>query len=409
MTTVPATLRVVEVAIDDLRPDPANPRRISDAQLEALTGGIKTFGFVQPILARLEDKTVIGGHQRLVAARRLGYKTVPVVWLDVTLEQARLLNLSLNKISGDWDQELLARLLADLAPVEELDLSLSGFSEEELKKILHQMEVREKKARVESFDLDAAMEAARAAPRAQRGEIWALGDHRLLVGDSCDAGDVSRLFEKTRAAMAFTDPPYNVALGDHGGQQRDKRRRRIQNDALPADEWESFVRRWATALITQTDGAIYVCMSTKEWPLVSRVLAEEGAHWSDTIIWTKDRFVLGRADYQRQYEPIWYGWREGISHFWKGDRDQGDVWKVDRPSASDAHPTMKPLPLIERAIENSSRSGDVVADLFLGSGSTLIACERTGRVCYGVEIDEMYATIILARWEAFTGETAVKL
>jgi DNA modification methylase len=253
------------------------------------------------------------------------------------------------------------------------------------------------------------MEAARAAPRAQRGETWALGDHRLVVGDACDSGDVSRLFDKTRASMAFTDPPYNVGLGDHGGQQRGQRRPRIQNHALPAEERDAFVRRWSRNLLSSVEGGIYVCMSSKEWPLVSRVLAEEGAHWSDTIIWAKDRFVLGRADYQRQYEPIWYGWREGIQHFWKGDRDQGDVWKIDRPSASDAHPTMKPLPLIERAIENSSRPGDLVADLFLGSGSTLIACERTGRVCYGVEIDEMYATIILARWEAFTGETAVKL
>jgi len=403
------TLQVVEVPIDDLRPDPANPRRISDTQLEALTQGIETFGLVQPVLARREDKTVIGGHQRLTAARRLGYKTVPVVWLDISLEQARLLNLSLNKISGEWDNELLARLLADLAPVEGIDLSLSGFGEDEVKKLLRQMAVREKKDRPENFDLDAAMEAARAAPRAQRGDLWALGDHRLLVGDSCDVGDVSRLFNGAKAAMSFVDPPYNVALGDHGGQQRDKRRRRIQNDALPAPEWESFVRRWSRNLLGSVDGAIYVCMSSKEWPLVSRVLEEEGAHWSDTIIWAKDRFVLGRADYQRQYEPIWYGWREGVQHFWKGDRDQGDVWKIERPSASDLHPTTKPLALVERAIENSSRPGDLVADLFLGSGSTLIACERTGRVCYGVEIDEMYATIILARWEAFSGETAVKL
>jgi len=402
-------LAVVEVPIDDLRADPANPRRISDAQLEGLTEGIRSFGFVQPVLARREDKVVVGGHQRLVAARRLGYKTVPVVWLDISLEQARLLNLSLNRISGDWDNELLARLLADLAPVEGIDLALSGFGEDEVKKLLKQMQVRDKRDRPENFDLDAAMEAARAAPRAQRGELWALGDHRLLVGDSCDVADVSRLFNGGKAAMGLLDPPYNVALGDHGGQQRGQRRRRIQNDALPADEWESFVRRWARNLLGSVDGALYVCMSSKEWPLVSRVLEEEGAHWSDTIIWAKDRFVLGRADYQRQYEPIWYGWREGVQHFWKGDRDQGDVWKIERPSASDLHPTTKPLDLVERAIENSSRPGDLVADLFLGSGSTLIACERTGRVCYGVEIDEMYATIILARWEAFTEEVARKL
>ncbi len=138
------------------------------------------------------------------------------------------------------------------------------------------------------------------------------------------------------------------------------------------------------------------------------MLAEEGAHWSDTIVWAKDRFVLGRADYQRQYEPIFYGWREGTQHYWRGDRDQGDVWRIQRPSASDAHPTMKPLPLIERALENSSRPGDLVLDLFLGSGSTLIASERIGRVCYGMEIDRHYVDVAVLRWEAFTGEKAEK-
>ena len=194
-------------AIDELRPDPANPRRISDDQLEALTKSLQTYGFIQPVLARREDKTVIGGHQRLTAARRLGYKTVPVIFLEITLEQARLLNLSLNKISGDWDNELLSRLLADLAPVEDIDLSLSGFSDDELKKLLKGVESREKRDRIESFDLDAALEAARAAPRAQRGELWALGDHRMLVGDACDAGDVSRLFGDAKAAMALKTRP----------------------------------------------------------------------------------------------------------------------------------------------------------------------------------------------------------
>jgi DNA modification methylase len=199
-----------------------------------------------------------------------------------------------------------------------------------------------------------------------------------------------------------------VSLGDHGGQQRDQRRRRIQNDALPPEQWESFVRSWSRSLLQNVDGALYICMSSKEWPLVSRVLAEEGAHWSDTIIWAKDRFVLGRADYQRAYEPIWYGWREGVQHYWRGDRDQGDVWKIDRPTDNDLHPTMKPLPLIERALENSSQPGDVVLDLFLGSGSTLIAAERTGRVCYGVELEQRYVDVALLRWESFSGQRAVR-
>jgi DNA modification methylase len=405
-----AKMQIEHVDIETLHPDPANPRRISPAELEALTRSLKEYGFLQPVLARREDKTVIGGHQRLLAARRLGMKTVPVIFVDLTPEQARVLNLALNKISGTWDEELLARMLADLQPVDGIDLTLAGFAEDELDKLLKSLDVREKRERPEAgFDVDGALEAARAATRAKRGELWGLGDHRLLIGDATDAGDVARLLGETRPAMCFTDPPYNVALGDHGGQQRGARKRRIQNDAMAPEEWAAFCRGWAHNLVSSVDGAIYCCMSTKEWASVSDALAEAGGHWSDTIIWKKDRFVLGRADYQRQYEPIWFGWREGAKHHWCGDRDQGDVWEIDRPSESEAHPTMKPLALVERAISNSSTPGDVVLDLFLGSGTTLIAAERTGRVCFGMELDPHYGSVVLARWESFSGKEAVCL
>ncbi len=408
-TATTSELKIEHVSIDSLRPDPANPRRIGERELESLTRSLQQFGFVQPVLARKSDNVVIGGHQRLVAARRLGWKTVPVIFLSLGVEQARLLNLALNKISGQWDQELLARMLADLKPAEDIDLSLSGFSEEELGKLLKSLDVREKRDRVETFDLDAALEAAQAAHVAKRGDLWRLGDHRLQCGDATDVGDVSRLLGERKAAMAFTDPPYNVSLGDHGGASRTGRRRTIANDALPPAEWEAFCRAWAKQLLSYVEGALYVCMSTREWPVVSRVLEELGAHWSDTIIWAKDRFVLGRADYQRQYEPIWYGWREGAAHRWCGARDQGDVWTIPRPAESELHPTMKPLALVERAIENSSRPADLVLDLFLGSGTTLIAAERTGRICYGMELDPHYCRIAIARWEAFSGETAEKV
>src|SRR5687767_12965303 len=208
MTAKPTqTVTIDEVQIDDLRPDPANPRGIPDQQLEALTRSLKEFGFVQPALARRDDKTVIGGHQRLLAARRLGYKTVPVIFLDLSIEQSRLLNLGLNKISGEWDQELLARLLADLKPIEDIDLALSGFSEDELEKLLKSLDARERKERVESFDLDDALEAAQAAPRARRGEVWALGDHRVGCGDACDPADVAQLLSGRKGSMCFIDPP----------------------------------------------------------------------------------------------------------------------------------------------------------------------------------------------------------
>ena len=406
---VSSSLAIVHVPIDDLKADPANPRRISDAELEALTRSIREFGLIDPIIARKEDRTVIGGHQRLLVARRLGLKSVPVTFLDITKEKAQLLNVALNRISGSFDQELLARLMAGLNTTPDLDLTLSGFDDKDIKQMLRSLESREKRERPESFDLDAALRSAYENPRAQRGDLFRLGEHRVLCGDATSQEDVEKLLASTRCQMAFTDPPYNVSLGDHGGKQQGQARRRIANDSMDPEAWETFCRGWARSLVTYVDGALYICMSTKEWPTVSRILAEAGGHWSTTLIWEKDRFVLGRSDYQRSYEPLWYGWREGAKRHFAGGRDQGDVWRIERPSDSPLHPTTKPLPLVERAIENSSQSGDVVLDLFLGSGSTLVAAERTGRVCVGMELDPHYCSMVLARWEAFTGNKAEKV
>ena len=397
-------IKVEHVPIDSVHPDPANPRNISESSMESLERSLVEWGLVNPITATL-DGTIVAGNQRWGAAKRSGLEFVPVIYLDLSPKKARLLGLALNRISGTWDETLLARMLGELQNTPDVDLKLTGFDDDEIKKLLKTLDIREKRDRTESFDLDAALE--RSVPgRVTSDDVWHLGDHRLMCGDATDPAHLAALFGDTRPNMAFIDPPYNVALGDHGGHQKGQRRRRLENDALPPEQWESFVHGWARGLVANTDGALYVCMSTKEWALVSRVLAEEGGHWSDTIIWEKDRFVLGRADYQRQYECIWYGWREGAKRHWCGDRDQGDVWRIDRPSESELHPTMKPLPLIERAIENSSQPGDVVLDLFLGSGSTIIASERTGRACYAMEIDPRYCAVAIARWESFTGQKA---
>ncbi len=401
------SLRISYVDPHTLHPDAGNPRRISAAEDEALTRSIAVFGFLGLIVARLADSTVIGGHQCLRAAMRLGMKTVPVIFVDLGPEQSRLLNVALNKIGGTFDEELLARLFSELPP--EADLTLTGFESDAIEKLLRSLDVREKRERPETFDVESAIAASRSAARVQRGEIWDVNGHRIMCGDATDADEVADLLGETRPAMAVTDPPYNVALGDHGGQRRGQRKRRIQNDALPPEQWTAFCGDLARNLVASVDGAIYVCMSTKEWASLSQALADAGGHWSDTIIWRKDRFVMGRADYQRQYEPIWYGWREGAKHQWYGGRDQGDVWEIARPAESDAHPTMKPLALVERAITNSSKPGDVVLDLFLGSGTTLIAAERTGRVCYGMELDAHYASVALARLEAFTGVSATRV
>jgi DNA modification methylase len=205
--------------------------------------------------------------------------------------------------------------------------------------------------------------------------------------------------------MAFTDPPYNVDLG-HGGRSD---QRTIANDALSPEDWEAFLHAWVPLLVERVEGALYVAMSSREWPTICRALAEAGAHWSDTIIWAKHRFVLGRSDYQRRYEPIWYGWREGGPHHWCGDRDQDDVWEIARPTHSPEHPTMKPVALVERAIRNSSKRGARVFDPFLGSGTTLIAAERLGRSCLGIELEPRYVQVALERWQTLTGRRAERV
>ena len=398
-------IQIEQLPIGELRPDPANPRRISDQELETLTRSINEFGLIDPIIARREDKMVIGGHQRLLAARKLGYKTVPVVLTDLSVEQAHLLNIALNKISGSFDQELLVRMLKELQEVPDIDLSLSCFEEDELKKLLKSLDARERRDRPENFDLDAAVKAAQSSPVAKLGDIWLLGEHRIGCNDSTDREAVQRLMGQSKAAMTFTDPPYNVNYGETMKDKLRNNSNKILNDNL-GEVFEPFLEKACKNMLEFTDGAVYICMSSSELHTLQKAFIAAGGHWSTFVIWAKNTFTMGRSDYQRQYEPILYGWREGVSHYWCRDRDQGDVWQVDKPSSSPLHPTMKPLALIERAIQNSSQSGDILLDTFLGSGSTLIACERTGRICYGMELEPLYIDVAVMRWEAFSGEKA---
>ena len=399
-------LEITYLPIKDLRPDPANPRRISDEELESLTRSIREFGLIDPIIARKDDKVVVGGHQRLLAARKIGLKQVPVVLVGMSEDRAHLLNIALNRISGTWDQEMLARLLAELNDIPDVDLTLTGFSDEELQKHLKSLESREKRDRLETFDLDEAMEAAQSAPVAHTGDVWQLGDHRIMCGDATDSGDVGRLMGEKKANMTVTDPPYNVDYGEHGGASGTGRKRTIQNDDL-GEGFYDFLLIACQNILSNTDGAVYIFMACAELHTLQRAFVDAGGHWSTFIIWAKNTFTLGRSDYQRQYEPILYGWREGDKHHWCGDRDQGDVWNFDKPTSSPLHPTTKPVPLIQRAIENSSSVGDVL-DPFLGSGTSLIACERSGRICYAMELDPHYVDVAIKRWESFTGEPAKK-
>jgi len=374
---------------------------MSERDLESLTRSITEFGLVDPIVARREDKKVIGGHQRLRAALKLGMPLVPVVFIEMSEEKSKLLNIALNQISGEFDTEMLARLLSDLElSTEDLDLTISGLDDDDLSTLLGSLKTREKRQRPESFDFAVALEATKASSRVSVGELWTLGDHKLLVGDATDSADVEKVLEGQPADLLFTDPPYNVDYEKAG--------KKIKNDSLSESEWAAFTDSWIGAFSGLIKGAMYICMSSKELPTLCNTLGDAGFHWSTTIIWSKDNFTLGRSDYQRGYEPIWYGWPEDEKHFWCGDRDQSDVWTIQKPSRSPLHPTMKPIELVERAVENGSAPGATVLDVFTGSGSTLIACERTGRTFRGIEIDPIYAEAAIARWEAFTGSTATK-
>ncbi len=414
-TTTPPVMTIEQVPIDRLRPDPANPRRISEAELESLTRSIKEFGIVQSILA-LRDGTVIGGHQRLVAARRLGYRTVPVIWLDITLEQSRLLNLALNKISGDWDKELLARLLADLK-VEEADLSLTGFSEDELAKLLKSLDLRDKKERLEEFDFDEALRRAQSEPRAQRGEIWALGDHRLMCGDSTSAEDVARLFQGEQASLLATDPPYLVdyQADNHPASKANKGRKNKDkhwDDYHDPETSVEFFRKFLTVALShlKPNTAVYQWHADKRRMLVEQAWNEAGLFMHQAIVWVKARAVLTRSHFLWQSEPCLYGWVQGQQPKRKPPANQSNVWQIDQSGASmGIHPTQKPVDIFLRPIEWHTEIGDVVYEPFSGSGTQIVAAERLSRRCFAMELEPRYVDVAVRRWEAFTGERAERL
>ena len=417
MTMEVSQIKVKHLPIGDLHPDPANPRRISDQELESLTRSIRQFGMPEPIIARREDRVVIGGHQRLLAARRLGLKTVPVVLVDLSQEQARLLNLALNRISGSWDQEMLGRLLAELAQVPDVDLSLSGFSEDELKKHLKGLEAREKRERLESFDLAAALEeASRVAPVAHTGDLWRLGEHRFLCGDSTDGGDVGRLFSEEKASLLATDPPYLVdysggnhpaSKGNKGKAGRDKHWDEYVDPEVSVEFFAKFLALGLEHLKPRS--AVYQWHAHRRQALVEQAWTQCGLLVHQQIIWMKARGVLTHSHYLWAHEPCFYGWVEGQPPSKKPPANQRTVWELDQQGSSmNIHPTQKPLELFLRPIEYHTEPGDICYEPFLGSGTQLIAAEKLGRVCYAMEQSPEYLDVAVLRWEAFTGEKAVR-
>ena len=293
------------------------------------------------------------------------------------------------------DAALLPVELGDLKGLG-FDLGLTGFGELELAKLLP--------GDPDSSDPDDAPEPP-AEPVSRSGDLWICGEHRVLCGDATVRSDVDKLLGGDLADMAFTDPPYNVNYANSTDDKRRGKNRPILNDAL-GGEFGALLLSASANILAVTKGAIYICMSSSELDTLQKAFREAGGKWSTFVIWAKNTFTLGRADYQRQYEPILYGWKDGTDHFWCGARDQGDVWFFDKPVKNDLHPTMKPIALVERAIQNSSKSRDIVLDPFGGSGTTLIAAERTGRRARLVELDPRYVDVIVNRWQQVSGSQA---
>ena len=450
-------LTVDQVPIDQLRPDPANPRRISDEELDALERSLRQFGFVQPVLARKDDQVVIGGHQRLVAARRLGLTTVPVTYLDLTIEQARVLNLALNKISGSWDDALLARLLADLQASPEIDLTLSGFGEDEIADLLRSLETREKRERVESFDLDEALAEATRSPRSKLGDLWSLGDHRLLCGDSTDPVAVARLLDGAEPRLLATDPPYGVSYdaswrdgvynGPHtrvrgwGVNQGAERPYMMRDgtdgppngdDATPAPK-----RRHGRTVghrQTQISGDVqadwseafalvpslevgYIWYASAHTLSVLNGLLSIGFELTQQIIWDKGLFSIGRQWYHWNHEPCFVVRKSGAKVPFHGERNQATIWRAPSPKRLGAgsteekqdHPTQKPVLLFETPIANHLKAGESLYEPFSGSGTALIAAEQLGRRCYAMEIDPRYVQVAIERWQSFSGQGAERI
>jgi DNA modification methylase len=419
-----SALTIEQVPIDLLRPDPANPRRIGEEELDSLERSIRQFGFVQPVLARKEDSTVIGGHQRLIAARRLGLASVPVIWLDLSVEQARLLNLALNKISGSWDDALLARLLADLQATPDVDLSLSGFGEDEIKDLLRSLETREKREQVESFDLTEALEEATRAPRAKLGDLWVLGDHRLLCGDSTDPAAVARLLDGAEPKLLTTDPPYGVSLdaswrdGVYNAlgpaEKTYMRGKGARNTTISGDTRVD----WSEAFELVPSLAVgYIWHAGVHAAEVAEGLERIGFEIVSQVIWDKGLFAMGRSWYHWSHEPCWVVRKKGAKVRFLGERNQATIWHVPSPKMIMAgsqeprldHPTQKPLVLFETPIRNHLKSGEALYEPFCGSGTALIAAERCGARAYAMEIDPVYVDVALARFERFSGSVAERL
>ena len=373
----------------DLLPADYNPRKDlkpGDAEYEKLKRSIKQFGYVEPVIWNQTTGRVVGGHQRLKVLMDMGMTEVDCVVVAMDEEKEKALNIALNKISGDWDKDKLALLIADLQGAD-FDVSLTGFEPAEIDALFKDT----LKDGVKDDDFDVGAELAQPT-MTKPGDIWTLGRHCLICGDSTKAETYDLLMGSTKANLVITDPPYNVNYEGSAGK--------IKNDNMADDTFYNFLLDAYTQMHSAMadDASIYVFHADTEGLNFRKAFADAGFYLSGCCIWKKQSLVLGRSPYQWQHEPCLYGWKKNGKHQWYTGRKETTIWEFDKPKKNGDHPTMKPIPLLAYPIMNSSMSNSVVLDPFGGSGSTLIACEQTDRICYTVELDEKFCDVIVKRY-----------
>lgn len=379
--------------IEELVPYARNARTHSPEQIAQIAASIKEFGFITPVVIA-EDNTILCGHGRFYAAQKLGLKKIPCIKEShLTEAQRRAYVIADNKLSlnAGWDDELLAVELSDLQG-ENFDLSLLGFDDKEIADLFS--ESGKKGAVDDGFDLTAALEKAAFV---ESGDIWTVGRHRMMCGSATSTEDVAALMNGQTANLIVTDPPYNVAFQSSSGLK-------IQNDSMGGEDFYNFLRVAFDNMAAHLErgGAAYIFHADTEGLNFRKAFIDAGFHLAGVCIWVKNSLVLGRSDYQWQHEPILYGFLSNGKHQWYNDRKQTTIWNFDKPKRNENHPTSKPLDLLAYPICNSSQENAIVLDTFGGSGSTLMTCEQTNRICFTMELDPKYASVILRRYVEFT-------
>ena len=391
------------VPIQSLNPAKYNPRTMPREQMEALKRSLEKYGFVEPVVVNKRGNIIVGGHQRVSAWKALGRKSLPVLFVDLDEADEKALNLALNKISGVWDDNALAEVISSLKGLGFDDFGVTGFSNTEIDK-LGGLQSSDELGGLNKDDNAIPEVDTRKEPVTMLGDVYAIGPHRLMCGDATALDNVRTLMSKKLCDVVITDPPYNVA---YVGKTKDAMT--INNDDLSNRDFYDFLYRTFYSLIQacKPGTPFYVFHADSEGENFRKAMRSAGWQLKQCLIWAKNSFVMGRQDYQWQHEPILYGWAPGAAHPWYGERTQTTLLHFDRPTRNDLHPTMKPVPLIEYLLENSSQVGDLVLDLFGGSGSTMVACERKGRTAYLMEQDPKYCDVIVERMRNQFPELAV--